>query len=193
MVMLSLELNNFNKEDIKTYLRPCTVDPNRIDIFVPFHGNSDIRRLFAAEYYNMNGNRNRQKKEQRKEELNIKKTETEIPTSETVSIDKYLLHILYMMEHMHSLFSFYGFNTARSRWRNYVGSKNALDNSVNILINGSKKYNKSRRRHTKSNKRKRKKMRREIGQNRQEQHVQPNRVVRYTTATFLNRTIRYIN
>ncbi|ORE02990.1 hypothetical protein BCV72DRAFT_296959 [Rhizopus microsporus var. microsporus] len=107
---VSLELNDFNKEDVKKYFRPCTVDPNRIDVFVSLHGNNGIRR---------------------------------------------------------------------NRWRNHVGSKNALDNSVNILINGLKKYNKSRRRHIKSNKRKRKKTREEIGQNRQEQHVQPNRVPQF--------------
>ncbi|PHZ17277.1 uncharacterized protein RHIMIDRAFT_253568 [Rhizopus microsporus ATCC 52813] len=61
---VSLELNDFNKEDIKKYFRPCTVDPNRIDVFVSLHGNNGIRRLSAAEYYNMNGNRNRQKIEE---------------------------------------------------------------------------------------------------------------------------------
>ncbi|KAI7903542.1 uncharacterized protein BX663DRAFT_506810, partial [Cokeromyces recurvatus] len=54
-----------------------------------------------------------------------------------------------MMEHMSRLFEFYGFNTARYGWKNYVGSQIAIETSVNILLNGGNKYNKDRRKNTK--------------------------------------------
>ncbi|KAI7898294.1 uncharacterized protein BX663DRAFT_525340 [Cokeromyces recurvatus] len=65
-----------------------------------------------------------------------------------------------MMEHMSRLFEFYGFNTARYRWKKYVGSQIAIESSVNILLNGGNKYNKNRRKNTKRNGRKRRKARR---------------------------------
>lgn len=153
----SLELEDFNNEEIKRYFRPCTVDPNRTDVFVSYHGDTDIRRLSTKEYYNMSGNVNRQKKEQdRKKRTGVDVVETQIPSPKTCSIDQYKEHIKYLCLHRETLYNFYGFNTARINWCNYIGSQRAVDNAVNILINGSKKYNKKKRRRTKQNKKKKK-------------------------------------
>ncbi|KAI7899746.1 uncharacterized protein BX663DRAFT_520300 [Cokeromyces recurvatus] len=65
-----------------------------------------------------------------------------------------------MMEHMSRLFEFYGFNTARYGWKNYVGSQIAIETSVNILLNGGNKYNKNRRKNMKRNRRRKRKVRR---------------------------------
>lgn len=46
---------------------------------------------------------------------------------------------------MDVLFNFYSFETARINWCNYIGSQRAVENAVNILLNGSKKYNKRRK------------------------------------------------
>ena len=68
----ALELHDFTSEEVDRYFRPCTVDPNRKDVFVSYHGNTDIRRLSLAEYYNLSGNINRQKmEEERKKRLII--------------------------------------------------------------------------------------------------------------------------
>ncbi|KAI7898357.1 uncharacterized protein BX663DRAFT_581935 [Cokeromyces recurvatus] len=50
-----------------------------------------------------------------------------------------------MLQNFDTLSSFYSFHTARLRWCNHFGSQRAIENAVNILINGSKKYNKNRR------------------------------------------------
>ncbi|KAI7892841.1 uncharacterized protein EV154DRAFT_537312 [Mucor mucedo] len=141
---------NINTEEIDRYFRPCTVDPNRKDAFVSFHGNTDVRRLSSAEYYNMNGSANRMKLEQdRKKEQGVQTIETNIPSVKSAVADKYITH--------DTLFSFYNFQTARVKWCNYIGKQRALQDAVNILINGSKKYNKGRRKKTRKNKRKRSK------------------------------------
>ncbi|KAI7889213.1 uncharacterized protein EV154DRAFT_592502 [Mucor mucedo] len=149
---------NINTEEIDRYFRPCTVDPNRKDAFVSFHGNTDVRRLSSAEYYNMNGSANRLKLEQdRKKEQGVQTIETNIPSVKSAVTDKYITHVKYMMQHKDTLFSFYNFQTARVKWCNYIGKQRALQDAVNILINGSKKYNKGRRKKTRKNKRKRSK------------------------------------
>lgn len=156
----SLELRDFTSEEVDRYFRPCTVDPNRKDVFVSYHGNTDIRRLSSAEYNDMSGNVNRQKMEQgRKKRSNVEQIETQIPSPKTASIEHYATHMTYMLQHMDVLSNFYSFETARINWCNYIGSQRALENAVNILINGSAKYNnrKRKRRKMKRNKRKRRK------------------------------------
>lgn len=155
---ISLELHDLTSEEVNTYFRPCTVDPNRKDVYASYHGNSDIRRLSSAEYYDMSGSTNRHKQEQqRKKILGLDQIETHIPSSKTTSFDNYTMHIIYMLQHIEALLHFYSFETARLRWCNYIGAQRSIENAVNILLNGSKKYNKSRRKRTKRNKRKRKK------------------------------------
>lgn len=158
MNQISLELDDFTHEEVDRYFRPCTVDPNRKDAYVSYHGNKDIRRLSSAEYYDMSGNINRQKMEQeRKKRSGVLQIETQIPSPKTASINCYMIHITYLLRHMNVLFNFYSFDTARINWCNYIGSQRAIENAVNILLNGSKKYNKGRRARTKRNRRERRK------------------------------------
>ncbi|ORE10911.1 hypothetical protein BCV72DRAFT_330657, partial [Rhizopus microsporus var. microsporus] len=93
-----LKLHDFTSEEVDRYFRPCTVDPNRKDVFVSHHGNTGIRRLSSTEYYNMSGNVNRQKMEQeRKKRSSVKQIETQVPSSKTACIDHYIMHITYML------------------------------------------------------------------------------------------------
>ncbi|KAI7907125.1 uncharacterized protein BX663DRAFT_573207 [Cokeromyces recurvatus] len=64
-----------------------------------------------------------------------------------------------MLQHMNTLLTFYGFETSKIKWLNYLSSQKAIQESVNILINGVKKYNKSRRKKTKENRKRRSKTR----------------------------------
>ena len=67
---VSLEPSSFTTDEVDKYFRPCTVDPGRKDAFVSYHGGTDVRRLFSAEYYNMDGTIKRQKVQQgRKKKL----------------------------------------------------------------------------------------------------------------------------
>ncbi|KAG2194004.1 hypothetical protein INT47_005006, partial [Mucor saturninus] len=106
----------------------------------------------------MNGSANRLKLEQdRKKEQGVQTIETSIPSVKSAVADKYITHVKYMMQHQDTLFNFYNFQTARVKWCNYIGKQRALQDAVNILINGSKKYNKGRRKKTRKNQRKRRK------------------------------------
>ncbi|KAI7893251.1 uncharacterized protein EV154DRAFT_502204 [Mucor mucedo] len=92
----------------------------------------------------MNGSTKRLKLEQdRKKEQGVQTIETNIPSVKSEITDKYITHVKYMMQHQDTLFNFYNLQTARVKWCNYIGKQHALQDAVNILINGSKKCNKS--------------------------------------------------
>lgn len=155
---VSLDMGDFNTEEVDQYFRPCTVDPNRTNVFTSYHGKNDLRRLSTAEFYNMNGTVNRQKLEQdRKRRLNIEQIESHIPSPKTANVQLYTRYLIYTLQHFQALTDFYDFSTARTRWCNYTSAQRAIENAANILINGSKKYNKKKRKNTKKNKRKRRK------------------------------------
>ncbi|KAI7890973.1 uncharacterized protein EV154DRAFT_551845 [Mucor mucedo] len=156
---VTLTLNNFNSEEIKQYFRLCTVDPNRKDVFTSYHVENDVRRISSSEYYNMNGIINRQRQElERKKSNNIEYIETRIPSPKTTGAENYKRHITYMLQHFKALVTFYDFQTARIRWSNYFGKQKATDHAISVLINGSTKYNKNRRKNTRRKKRKRRKL-----------------------------------
>ncbi|KAI7887284.1 uncharacterized protein EV154DRAFT_485000 [Mucor mucedo] len=106
----------------KTYINSlytdgrCSVDPNRKDAFLSFHGNTDVRRPSSTEYYNINGSTNRLKLEQdRKKGQGVQATETNIPSVKSKVSDEYITHVKYMMQNMDTLFNFYNFQTARRK------------------------------------------------------------------------------
>lgn len=153
---IRLELDDFSSEEVNKHFRPCTVDPGRRDPFVSYHGGTDIRRLSSIEYYNMGGSVTRMKKQQKyKQELGIEKIETDIPSPKTASVEQFVLYVAYMLQHMNTLFGFYGFDTSKVKWLNYLSSQQVIEESVNILINGGKKYNKGKRKKTRANRKRR--------------------------------------
>ncbi|KAI7904884.1 uncharacterized protein BX663DRAFT_484956 [Cokeromyces recurvatus] len=157
---ICLELNDFTSEEMDKHFRLCTVNTGRRDPFVSYHGGTDIRRLSSIKYYNMGGNVRRMKEQQkRKQRLGIEKIETDIPSPKTGSVEQFVLYITYMLQHMNTLLNFYGFKTSNIKWLNYLSSQKAIQESVNILINDGKKYNKSRRKKTKENRKRRRKTR----------------------------------
>jgi hypothetical protein len=57
-----------------------------------------IIRQSSAEYYNMNGNINRQKLGQdRKKRLNVEQIETRSPSPKTATVEHYKMHVTYML------------------------------------------------------------------------------------------------
>lgn len=151
---VTIELSDLKAEEVNRHFRPCTVDPGRRDPFVSFHGGNDIRRLSSREYYSMYGTVRRQRQQQRlKDQLGIATIEANIPSPKTTSGELYVSYAQYLMENLHQLFSFYNFESLRNRWLNYLASQKSIEESVNILLNGGKKYNSKKRR--KKNKKKR--------------------------------------
>lgn len=174
---VSLELEDFNVDEVKKHFRPCAVDPGRKDVFVSYHDNNDLRRLSSREYYAMGGTVRRQQKEQdRKRTSGIEQIKTHIPSPKTTSCLQYVSHLEYMFQHMDALFGFYGFEAARIKWLNYVASQRSIEEAVNILLNGSKKYNSKRRKKTSSNKRRKK---RKGGENNCLAREKPKMITRY--------------
>ncbi|KAI8980984.1 hypothetical protein BDB01DRAFT_177816 [Pilobolus umbonatus] len=106
----------------------------------------------------MGGSVTRMKEEQKhKNGLGIEKIETDIPSPKTVSMEQFVLYITYMSQYMNTLFDFYGFETSKVKWLNYLSSQKAIQENVDILINGGKKYNKGRRKKTKKNRQRKEK------------------------------------
>ena len=106
-----------------------------------------VHRLSSTEYYNMSGTVNHQKVLQgRKQSLYIERIETNIPSPKTAFIQRYMPYLTYILQHMDVLFNFYNFETAKPKWLNYIGSQKVIQESINILLNSGKKYDKSRRR-----------------------------------------------
>lgn len=96
----------------------------------------------------MGGAIRRQRKEL-KRSLGVEEIESNIPTPRTTSCEQYISYIKYIFQLMNVLFDFYSFRTAATKWYNYVGSQKRIQDAVNILLNGSKKYNKDGRRRQK--------------------------------------------
>ncbi|KAI8069797.1 uncharacterized protein B0P05DRAFT_580531 [Gilbertella persicaria] len=132
-------------EEVDRYFRPCTVDQNRSDVFVSYHGKNDLRRLSTAEYYNMNGTVNRQKLEQvRKKRLDIEQIETHFPSSKTAKLQS--SNIIQNMLCM--LFNIFEPTKA-------LNKQLKMQSTFSLMV--QKKYNKRKRKNTKKNKRKRRK------------------------------------
>ncbi|GAA5811631.1 hypothetical protein MFLAVUS_005071 [Mucor flavus] len=73
---------------------------------------------------NMGGSVTRMKEQQkRKHRLGIEKIETDIPSPKTASMEQFVLYITYMSQHMNTLFGFYGFETSKVKWLNYLSSQ----------------------------------------------------------------------
>ncbi|GAN01790.1 hypothetical protein MAM1_0012c01225 [Mucor ambiguus] len=96
------------------------------------------------------------KQQKHKQELGIEKIETDIPLPKAESVEQFVLYVAYMLQHMNTLFDLYGFNTSKVRWLNYLSSQQVIEESVHILINGGKKYNKGKRKKTRANRERRK-------------------------------------
>lgn len=128
---------------------PVTVDPGRRKVFTAAISHSEhvqeFRSCSSKERQSFAGtDRRRQKVEKLKEAAGIKRIESQIPT----------------------LFRFYNHQSAPFRFYNYQGNQRSTAEMGNILLNGGKKYNKSRRK--KTNRNKRRKRRRNKSRNRVE-------------------------
>ncbi|GAA5801539.1 hypothetical protein HPULCUR_006987 [Helicostylum pulchrum] len=144
--MVKLELQNFKQDEIDLYFRPRTINPGRNHVFTSFHGDNEIRRMSTTDFYSYG---------EVKRRAGVSNIESNIPTTKTTSLVKYREHVRYIILYMADLFEFYGFNTSKMRWLNYMAEQKAQDAPVIILINGGKKYNKKRRKRPKTAKNKR--------------------------------------
>ncbi|CEG77523.1 hypothetical protein RMATCC62417_12259 [Rhizopus microsporus] len=143
---VKLQITGFSSDEITDHFRPCAVDPGRRDAFTSYHGNDNIWRLATKEYYHASGSGRRMMLEDnRKRQADIKEIEINIPTAKVTNDQHYLERIIYMQNILNRLFDFYNFRVTEINWKTYRGGQKALDDCTNILVNGSAKYNKGKR------------------------------------------------
>lgn len=140
----------------------CSIDPNRGQVFAASYGEGEnqhqIRRCSTKEYYTLTGSKRHVKQETKRMcEEDIKDILLGIPTAKTAGLSRYLLYVTYIMLHLNRILAFNRFFTAEKRFHLYQGVQRAREEMVNILLDGGKKYNKCKRKHTKKNRKKRKK------------------------------------
>ncbi|KAI9486670.1 MAG: hypothetical protein EXX96DRAFT_550015 [Benjaminiella poitrasii] len=159
----NLTLDDFNFEEVKNTYRPAFLDPGRKIVFCVSVGldnkNHQIRQCTTKEYYHMTGSTRYLKRIQKmKANRSIDTLESLISSPKTTKVDQYSNYITYRLLHIDIFFYlFYDFDTAKDRYHLYQGRQRAVDNMVNIIINGSSKYNKSKRKNLQKNRKKKKK------------------------------------
>lgn len=159
-----LIIEDFTKNEMETLFLPVAVDPGRTTVFTATISHSEDKKEFRScsskERQSFAGtDRRMQKIEKLKVVAGIKTMESQIPTAKTVSIDRMMEHIRYMLMNLERLFRFYNYQSAPFRFYDYQGRQRANDEMANILLNGGKKYNKSKRKKTNRNKRRKRRRR----------------------------------
>lgn len=152
-----LVLEDFNRQEIDRHFTPTYVDPGRTTAITSIRDDGQVRSLNNKEYYSMSSRTKMLKKSQRKKErcgLNI--LESNIPSPKTSNYQNYENYTVYLLKHLHTFFEFYNQDTAEDRWRLFCARQSAIDEAVNILINGGKKYNPEKRKGHKRRKRRKK-------------------------------------
>ncbi|KAI8975647.1 hypothetical protein BDF20DRAFT_977167 [Mycotypha africana] len=140
-----LTLEDFDLAEIEAGYRPCFIDPGRKDVFTAAIGldneKHQVQSCFTKEYYHMTGSTMYSAKLKKKKAGKIKGIESDMPTAKTGSKAQYHCYAAYILQHLEDLFSFYGDDTAEDRFHLHQRRKRAADKMVNMLINGSTKYN----------------------------------------------------
>ncbi|KAG2202838.1 hypothetical protein INT46_000497 [Mucor plumbeus] len=159
-----LTLEDFTYEEVEGVYRPVFIGPGQKAVFTAAVGLGDdhqVRRCSTKEYYDLTGSTKYSIKLQRlKVERGITPIETDMPTTKTCQATVYLTHTTYMLLHRHILFDFYGFQRVKDRFFLYQDRQKASQTMVNMLVNGSSKYDRKQR-NRRRKKRKRKFMRRQ--------------------------------
>jgi hypothetical protein len=151
-----LELGDFTLEEVRRHFRPLAVDTGIRNLFTAAYGSGsgphETRNFSSAEWHANAGSKRRNAEVQaKKEQAGISEIESQWPSSKTANLFGYRNHLKWYFLHRLSLLSFYDFERAKERFQAYQGKQKALEEATNVLVNGGKKYNPERRRHTDRN------------------------------------------
>ncbi|KAK4510235.1 protein transport protein S31 [Mucor velutinosus] len=140
--------------------RPSFLDPGRKTVFTAAIGLDpvvhQVRRCTTKEYYHLTGSTVHAKKfQQEKDITGITAIESAIPSAKTARNTQFLRYVDYILANMDTLFTFYGFSTAKHQFDLYQGKQRAPDMTANMLLNGGAKYNRKKRFKKKNKKQKR--------------------------------------
>ncbi|KAI8064668.1 hypothetical protein BC940DRAFT_242052, partial [Gongronella butleri] len=143
-----LTLDDIDPQDLQQ-CHVWGVDPGVSEIFVAVDGEAhQMRRFSAQEYNHLSGitrtNQHlRQWKENSADEQGVTITtlESELPTARTTRPEKMALHVQGVLRVLPRLLAYYGLRHQELRFLNYRGKQLAVNEMVNILAHGGKKYN----------------------------------------------------
>ncbi|KAI9032510.1 hypothetical protein CLU79DRAFT_801918 [Phycomyces nitens] len=131
-----LVLEDFDLSEVKDKYLSISLDPGRTSVFTSTVG------VLTKEYYHMTGSTGLSRKQNKlKKDTGIESLESKIPSPKTFKSSAY--------SDYDRFFGFYGKDTAKTRFQLYRGVQRATDQTANILINGTSKYNRSKRRKSK--------------------------------------------
>jgi hypothetical protein len=85
------------------------------------------------------------KLQKKKNQKDIMRIESEIPTMKLFKDDAFLEYANHMLTNLETLLTFYGFQTAKDRFNLYQGRQRAPDTIVNMLLDRATKYNRQKR------------------------------------------------
>jgi hypothetical protein len=119
-------MEDFTLDEVKKDYKPYFVDPGRTHAFTAVSGfessNVEVRRCSTTEYYTMTGSIAYLKKlNQKKSEEGITAIESGIPTAKTASYQNYDIYLVYILQNMRKLFTFYNSSMAEGYFRLYQG------------------------------------------------------------------------
>ncbi|KAH8554456.1 hypothetical protein BGW37DRAFT_479779, partial [Umbelopsis sp. PMI_123] len=136
--------------EIATYFEVAAIDPGRTQVFTAAYGSGQerhqIRRCSTSEYYSMTGSKRRNKKlQQQKKEAGIVRIEESWLTGKTCNIGQYQSYVAHLLNNFDELSKFYDISRGKMRFDNLQGVQRSREEMANMLVNGGKKYSKSRR------------------------------------------------
>ncbi|ORE04868.1 hypothetical protein BCV72DRAFT_188949, partial [Rhizopus microsporus var. microsporus] len=125
------------------------LDPGRTHVFTATiqheEGNLETRRCSEKERRCYSGvKRKACQIEKLKLRTGIKTIETGFPSAKTVDMEKTNAYVTYDLINIPRLFRFYDEKSAPFRFYDYQGRQRSNAEMANILINGGKKYNKTK-------------------------------------------------
>ncbi|KAI9478612.1 MAG: hypothetical protein EXX96DRAFT_571548, partial [Benjaminiella poitrasii] len=134
---------SYNFEEVKNTYRPAFLDPGRKIVFCV--------SCTTKKYYDMTGSiRYLKKIRKMKANRSIDTFESLISPPKTIKLDQYSNYITYLLLHIDLFFfPFYNFDTAKDKFQLYQDRQRVADSMIKIIINGSSKYNKSKRKNLK--------------------------------------------
>ncbi|CEG75627.1 hypothetical protein RMATCC62417_10637 [Rhizopus microsporus] len=167
-----LGLEDFSGQEIQECFQPYAVDPGRAHAFTATiqheGGNLETRRCSEKERQCYNGaKRSSCQIKKLKLRTDIKTIETGFPSAKTVNMEKTNAYVTYALINIPRLFHFYDEKPAPFCFYDYQGRQRSNAEMANILINGGKKYSKTKRKKTKQNRKQRKKKRKKKQENSQ--------------------------
>lgn len=155
-----LDLQSFDAEEIERNFIPCAIDPGICQAFTAAYGDGEVphevRQASTSEYYMYTGSPQRLRELQKeKRTAGIDVLESQLDTGKTVFLDDYVSYTNTLLRNLERFFTFYGPHRAEDRFHNYQGTQRAREELVNIIVTGSKKYNRRRRSKTRKNRKSR--------------------------------------